>query len=119
MAEWHIEPTDSYERAHKHYEKKQPQELKAVLDNLDRYFKTVAHGVHPQFVVAGYIHDEGKGVRAIDQRGGAKGKLRQTRLYVYPDVDAKTLYLITIGDKGSQKDDIKLSANFVVQLKGA
>ncbi len=42
MTEWRIEPTDTYERAHKHYEKKQPQELKAVLDNLDRYFKTVA-----------------------------------------------------------------------------
>ena len=119
MTEWRIEPTDAYERLHKHYEKKQPQELKAVLDNLDRYFKTVAHGVYPQFVVAGYIHDEGKGVRAIDQRGGAKGKLRQTRLYVYPDVDAKVLHLITIGDKNSQREDVKLSADFVVQLKGA
>ena len=119
MTEWHIEPTDAYERAHKHYEKKQPQELKAVLDKLDRFFKTVAHGVHPQFVTAGYIHNEGKGVKAIDQRGGVKGNLRQTRLYVYPDVDAKVLYLITIGDKSSQKNDIKLSADFVVQLKGA
>ena len=119
MTDWHIEALDTYDRAHKHYEKKQPQELIAVLDNLDRYFKTVMRGVHPQFVVAGYIHDEGKGVRAIDQWGGAKGKLRQTRLYVYPDVEAKTLYLITIGDKDSQKEDVKLSADFVVQLKGA
>jgi hypothetical protein len=70
-------------------------------------------------VVAGYIHDEGKGIRAIDQRGGAKGKLRQTRLYLYPDVDSKVLYLVTIGDKNSQKADVKLSADFVVQLKGA
>ena len=71
-------------------------------------------------MVAGYIHDEGKGVRAIDQRGGAKGKLRQTRLYVYPDVDAKVLHqIITIGDKSSQREDIKLSADFVVQLKEA
>lgn len=118
MTDWRIEPTDAYSRAHKRYEKKQPAELIAVLDNLDRYFKTIAHGVHPQFVVAGYIHDEGKGVRAIDQKGGGKGKLRQTRLYVYPDVNQKVLYLITIGDKSSQKDDIKLSANFVIKLKG-
>ncbi len=119
MTEWRIEPTDAYARAHKYYEKKQPAELIAVLDNLDRYFKAVSHGVHPQFVVAGYIHDEGKGVRALDQKGGGKGKLRQTRLYVYPDVDQKVLYLITIGDKNSQKDDIKLSADFVIKLKGA
>ena len=119
MTDWRIEPTDAYARAHKHYEKKHRAELIAVLDNLDRYFKAIAHGVHPQFAVAGYIHDEGKGVRAIDQRGGGKGKLQQTRLYIYPDVDQKILYLITIGDKNSQKDDIKFSAAFVSKLKGA
>lgn len=119
MSVWRIESTDAYERAHKHYEKKHPAELMAVLDNLDRYFKTVSLGVHPQFVVAGYIHDESKGVKAIDQRGGGKGKLQQTRLYIYPDVDAKVIHLITIGDKQSQRDDIKLAAEFVVGLKGA
>ena len=119
MTEWCIEPTDDYGRAYKRYQKKHRAELIAVLDNLDRYFKTISHGVHPQFVVAGYIHDEGKGVRAIDQKGGGKGKLRQTRLYVFPNVDQKVLYLITIGDKNSQKDDIKLSADFVIKLKGA
>ena len=119
MTDWRIEPTNAYTRAYKRYEKKQPAELIAVLDNLDRYFKTISHGVHPQFVVAGYIHDEGKGVRALDQKGGGKGKLRQTRLYIYPDADQKVLYLITIGDKNSQKDDVKLSASFVIKLKGA
>ncbi len=106
MTDLHLEATDAYERAHKHYEKKHPAELMAVLDNLDRYFKAVSSGVHPQFVVGGYIHDEGKGVKAIDQKSGGKGKLRQTRLYVYPDVEAKALYLITIGDKQTQKEDI-------------
>ncbi len=119
MTEWRVEPTDAYSRAHKRYEKKQPAELIAVLDNLDRYFKIISHGTHPQFVVLGCLHDEGKGVRAIDQKGGGKGKLRQTRLYIYPDIDQKILYLLTIGDKKSQKDDIKLSADFVIDLKGA
>lgn len=118
MMEWRIEPTDTYERAHKYYEKKHPIELRAVLDNLDRYWVAIANGVHPQFVVAGYIHDEGKGVRALDQRG-SKGKLKQTRLYVYPDVETKIIYLITIGDKHSQRQDIKQSTDFVVKLKGA
>ncbi len=119
MTDWRIEVTDAYERAHKHYEKKHPAELMAVLDNLDRYFKAVSHGVHPQFVVAGYIHDEGKGVKAIDQRGGGRGKLQQTRLYVYADVTAKVIHLITIGDKQSQKNDVKHASDFVIGLKGA
>lgn len=118
MTGWRIESTDAYVRAHKRYEKKQKAELIAVLDNLDRYFKMIANGIHPQFVVAGYIHDEGKGVRALDQKGSGRGKLRQTRLYVYPDIDQKILYLITIGDKTSQRNDIKLSADFVIKLKG-
>ncbi len=119
MADWSIESTDAYERAHKYYEKKHPAELMAVLDNLDRYFKTVSHGVHPHFVVAGYIHDEGKGVKALDQKGGGRGKLQQTRLYIYPDAEARVIYLITIGDKKSQKNDIRQSSNFVIGLKGA
>jgi len=119
MEGWIIEATDVYIRAYKHYEKKHPKELMAVLDNLDRYFKIISHGTHPQFVVLGCVHDEGKGIRAIDQRGGGgKGKLGQTRLYVYPDVNEKRLYLITIGDKNSQKNDIKTSAGFVIKLKG-
>lgn len=118
MSDWRIEITDVYDRAHKYYEKKHPAELIAVLDNLDRYFKAVSHGVHPQFIVAGYIHDEGKGVKALDQKGGGKGKLQQTRLYFYPDFEAKVIHLITIGDKRSQKDDIKQAANFVIGLKG-
>ena len=52
MTEWRIEPTDAYERAHKHYEKKQPQELKAVLDNLDRYFKTVVRPLRRVFILS-------------------------------------------------------------------
>ena len=117
MADWYIEALDTYERAHKQYEKKYSNELTAVLDNLDRYFKIISQGVHPQFIVAGYIHSEPKGVKALDQKGG-KGNLKQTRLYIYPDVDAKKLFLITIGDKGSQKEDIRMCSNFVVKLKG-
>lgn len=89
------------------------------MDNLDRYFQTVSSGVHPQFVVGGYIHDEAKGVKAIDQRGGRKGKLKQTRLYLYPEAEARVIHLIIIGDKHSQKSDIKQSSDFVIGLKGA
>ena len=117
MADWHIEALDTYERVHKQYEKKCPNELAAVLDNLDRYFKIISNGVHPQFIVAGYIHNEPKGVKALDQRG-SKGKLKQTRLYIYPDIDSKKLYLLTIGDKGSQREDIRMCSDFVVNLKG-
>ncbi len=53
---------------------------------------------------------------AINQKGGGKS-LAQTRLYAYPEVASETLYVITLGDKRSQKDDIKTCQGFVEQLR--
>jgi len=36
---WQIEPTTGWEKDQKHYSKKRPNELAAVMRNLDRYFK--------------------------------------------------------------------------------
>ena len=55
------------------------------------------------------------GVVAVDQSGPGAG-LKRTRLYVYPDVDSRTLHLITVGDKSSQGADIKFSREFVAGL---
>lgn len=117
MEEWLIQVEDTCSRKLKKYEKKCPNELRSVKANLARYFEVIKRGVHPQFVTAGYIHNEGKGVKALDQKGSDL-ELRETRLYVYPDLDQKILYLITIGDKKSQSDDIKLSHSFIKKLKG-
>jgi hypothetical protein len=62
------------------------------------------------------MHHEPLGVVAIDQKGGGKS-LAQTRLYVYPDTETETLYVITLGDKGSQKDDIATCRAFVNELR--
>jgi len=114
MSEWVIGTTGKYEKTHKEYAKKCPNELKAVLNNLDTYFTSLKALGHPLQIKAGFIHDEPRGVKAIDQKGGdQKTKLKQTRLYIYPDCDDKILYLILIGDKNSQKRDIKYCLDFV------
>ena len=43
--------------------------------------------------------------------------LQETRLYIYPDEGKRILYLITIENKKSQSDDIKLTSRFVDSLK--
>lgn len=114
MEEWTIETTDTYERRHEHYEKKHSHELVAVTGNLDTYFKTLNEVNNPLQVRGGFIHSESDGIKAIDQKGGGqKIKLQQTRLYVYPDTSNKTLYLLTIGDKSTQRDDINLCREYV------
>ena len=52
---------------------------------------------------------------AVDQKGGG-GNLAETRLYTYADDATKVLYLILIGDKGSQTKDIQACREFVREL---
>ncbi len=111
---WQVAETDEYERRHKRYRKKHPRELAAVLDNLDTYFRSLAAGVCPKQVKHGFMHNELHGVIAIDQKGGGVN-LAQTRLYIYPERD--TLYLITMGDKQSQQDDLAICREFVSAIR--
>ena len=40
-----------------------------------------------------------------------------TRLYVYPDPATETLYLLLLGDKESQREDIQDCKRFVKQIQ--
>jgi hypothetical protein len=113
---WKLILTDEYERRHKRYEKDHPRELQAVLDNLDTYFKSLEAGIKPLQIRHGFMHNEPLGVVAIDQKGGGKS-LAQTRLYVYPDTEAEVLFVITLGDKCSQKNDLETCRSFVSNLR--
>jgi hypothetical protein len=72
-------------------------------------------GKKPKPLIYGFLHSEPSGVIAIDQTGGRK--VKATRLYVYPDVETETLYLLTLGDKSTQDDDIQDCRRFVKQIK--
>ena len=113
---WHTQETEEYVRRLKQFAKKHRIELLAMLDNLDTYFETLQSGVQPKQIRHGFTHSEAHG--AIDQKG-APGKPTQTRLYVYPDPDTQTLYLITIGDKKSQRDDNATCRVWIVSLREA
>jgi hypothetical protein len=113
---WQIEPTTGWEREQKHYAKKRPNELAAVLRNLGRYLALLNACNNSKCVQAGYLHAEQSGVLAIDQKGGG-GNLRETRLYTYADDETGKVYLIAIGDKDSQHSDIEYSKQFVNSLR--
>jgi hypothetical protein len=112
---WHIEPTTQWPKDQKWYEKKHPRELAAVLHNLQRYMDQLNAAPNARAVQAGFLHHEPGGVVAIDQKSGGKG-LQETRLYTFADARTETVYLITLGDKGSQPTDIKFCSDFVKSL---
>lgn len=105
--EWNLSPTPEFIRTSQFYEKKHPDELAATLANLlHRYLPRLSHAHHHALVHAGCLHHEGHGVIAIDQNGQGKS-LRETRLYAYPDDASRTLHLLLIADKSSQKRDLR------------
>jgi hypothetical protein len=114
---WDLIPTQLYLRRYKKYEKKHPNELAAVLNNLDTFFESLNTGCRPTDIKAGYIHPEPQGVIAIDQKKSGHANLGETRLYVYPDSDKRDLYLVTLGSKSTQKDDIAECRTFMKGLR--
>ncbi len=117
---WKLRTTEAYESRFKRFAKKHGRELKAVLSNLDRFLGALNAGSPPLQAkkAFGFIHREPGGVVAVDQKGGGPN-LAQTRLYVYADDRECVLYLITLGDKASQKDDIRTCVEFVAELAKA
>jgi hypothetical protein len=68
--DWVIEQNKQCERDIKRYEKKNFDELQAVLINLDKYKNSLDAAAHPKLVSFGFMHIEHKGIVAIDQTGG-------------------------------------------------
>src|SRR6266481_3375756 len=112
---WKLVRTDLFERRFEEYQKKHKPQLKAVLANLERYNDYLEAAPFARLISAHFIHPEGGGVIALDEKG-YKPKQPPTRLYVYPQQNSKTLYLITVGDKRSQKEDIKDCHQFIDSL---
>jgi hypothetical protein len=114
MAEWTIETTGQYDRDSKYYSKKHPEELTAVLDNLDTYLLLLNACAGPFQATAGFIHNEPDGMKAIDQKGSkSRNKLQQTRLSIYAHHEKQILYLLGIGGKSGQGEDIQRCREFV------
>ncbi len=81
MIKWQIETKEQYLRDYKKYEKKHREELNAVLNNLDSYFKALNECGLPNLIKTGFIYNEPLGIKALDQKGGGrKTKLQATRL---------------------------------------
>ena len=116
MEEWVLEESTFFASRFKRYKKKHPKETLAVMNNLDTYVHALKQGVKPPLIQAGFIHREPQGVVAIDQKG-TKGSAKQTRLYVYAVEIGQKVYLITSGDKNSQRRDLADCRNFVDSLR--
>jgi hypothetical protein len=116
---WPIKGQEGLGRRFKDFQKKWPHELKNVFDNLDTLHEALCNGARPeQLKKLGFVRSEPSGILAIDQKGpGKKAKLKALRLYVFADVTDEVLHVIELGDKDSQRDDLRNSIAFVRRLE--
>ena len=115
---WKPQPEAEYERRARKWPKKYQAEFTATHINLDTFLKALMGGAVVEQIQFGFMHREPRGVIAIDQKGG-RGSLKQTRLYTYPNKGSQVLHLITLGDKSTQKSDIRYACEFVDSLLGS
>jgi hypothetical protein len=114
---WQYQQSDDFESRFRRMDKKHPHECTAAMRNMAKYFDALQEGVHPLQIKAGFIHNEPKGIKAIDQSGCDIPAPTQLRLYTYPETDKGLLHVITIGTKTDQSSDIRTAEKYVDQLR--
>ena len=118
MNNWTIIKADTYPgHKEKKFGKKHRNLVFNLFENLQKYFELLEEGEHPEQLkrYLSFVHDEKRGLYAIDQRPPVKGF--QLRLYIYPDISNQNLHILIVGDKNSQKDDIKLAQKAIKELQ--
>lgn len=113
--EWKLEKSDIFDKRLARFKHKDAADQ--ALLNATTYLEALKSGLNPMQIKYGFVHPEPKGSVAVDARGSRK-EVHETRLYLYADVNSKTLHFITIGDKTTQsRGDITYVTKFVTNLK--
>jgi hypothetical protein len=113
---WRSLPDSEFLKDVKKYGKSNPVELTHMLANSRKFLEALNNHIPICNITSGFIHNEPKGIKAMDQSGPTKGKLKQMRLYLYPEIEVRTAHFICIGDKKTQQKDIKYAEKYVSKL---
>lgn len=118
---WKSAKAERFENCLRKYAKKHLAEANAVLANLETAFAVLMETNSVQKIrELNFARKEPDGIIALDSRGAKRErtgtKLKATRLYVYAVEINSTLYLLRIGDKDSQVQDLKTCRKIVRKI---
>jgi hypothetical protein len=104
--EWTIRLDADFDRSFRRWHKRHPESCDQAVLRVHRYLEKWLNNplLSPGFNQPGWIHQEGRGILAVDQGGPAN--LAEMRLYFWPDQDEHELWLIRLGSKAHQYADI-------------
>jgi len=95
--------------------KKHPREYESCFENLDRVLEYLDNGFKWLSFQFNYLRSEGGDVFRIGQTGVPHAQ--ETRLYIYCVETETTIYLLNMGDKDSQQEDIKNAKGLVERIE--
>ena len=103
---WIIRSDYADKNRFKRYNKKHRNEVRSCTENLEHLTKFLNDGgTLQQAMTFGFFGSEGNDVYRIGQTK-VKGA-RETRLYIYARIIGPDIQVLTIGDKSTQKEDVK------------
>lgn len=107
---WGVVSSSDYRKRLKTFEKTNRVDVANCLVNLQKYLDELNAGNSPKHLYRGFLHAEQGGVWAIDPTGVKGTQKKALRLYVFPFEPTETLYVLILGDKGTQSEDVRLCA---------
>lgn len=118
---WKSARAEGFDNCLKKYAKRHLAEANAVLTNLETAFAILTETNSVQKVrELNFVRKEPDGILALDSKGAKRErtgtKLKATRLYVYAVEIDSTLYVLRIGDKDSQAQDLKTCRKMVRKI---
>ena len=103
--EWRLVEGAVDETGIKKYGKKHRDEVRICFENLANLVVRLNSGVTLQQALSfGFFGSEGENAYRVGQE--RKG-MRETRLYVYARIEGGDIKVLTVGDKDTQKKDVK------------
>jgi hypothetical protein len=117
---WPIDLSLASKAQGRSYRKKHPREFAACFRNLDRIRQFLCENKRPNQIEVGFFKHEGGSVYRIAQTGVPNAQ--EIRLYVYFDEAVQVVYVLGIGDRSPQSQDITsykkaVSKNFSEKAK--
>jgi len=115
VVEWLIDIAYANPGKFKKFEGKYGREYVSLFANLERVLRILREGRKIGSFQIGFFRSEGDGVYRIGQTGVPSAQ--ESRLYVCPNEQNHTMYVLTIGTKDRQSDDIDEAKTLVKKIK--
>ena len=113
--EWQIENAYASPGKFKKFSGRHPNEFDSLFANLEKIMRLLRSGNKIGGFRTNFFRSEGEDVYRIGQTGVPSAK--ESRLYVLPIEQNRTMYVLTVGDKDTQEKDIWEAKHIAKSIK--